>query len=396
MYAPSLMADIVVQPLEEKYLAGFHTVRSLTYNNGDPIPAERQVMDSPGNKSFIARIGEEVCGACTILEMTATRGPALLKSAGVAGVAVLPELRKSGVGSTMMSWLVSHLRETDVPLASLYAFREPFYRKFGYEVVGKRLKVSCPTHRWPRIESDLPVRRLVPSDWMELHDCYRKFSHSRSGLNMRNEYLWLRVLGENRPLTIYAIGDPVEAYAVVSHQSSFWTTDHLSEVVWSTRRGYEGLISMLGGLAINKAGLSWFEPSDGPYYSRFLDAGVEVKVDRPVMFRVTDVPSALSQLVPHESISGTFSLEVNDSIEPANVGPWRVEFYDGKVEVTAETGSKPADLSMGIHAFTQAFLGEPGLTQLHANELIDVRSNEGLRHAMILMPDQATCCMDFF
>ena len=390
------MADIVVQPLEEKYLEGFHTVRSLTYNNGDPIPEERRVMDSPGTRSFIARVGDEVCGVCTILEMTATRGPALLKSAGVAGVAVLPELRKSGVGSAMMSWLVSHLRESGIPLASLYAYREPFYRKFGYEVVGRRLKITCPTHRWPRIESDLPVRRLKPSDWMLLHECYRKFSHTRSGLNMRNEYLWQRVLGENRQLTIYAVGDPVEAYAVVSHQSSFWTTDHLSEVAWSSRGGYEGLISMLGGLAINKSGLSWFEPSDGPYYTRFLDAGVDVKVDRPVMFRVTDVPAALSQLILDPSISGTFSIEIQDSIEPANIGSWKVEYFDGKVEVQRDYRSRPADLSMGIHAFTQAFMGEPGLTQLQANELIDVRSHEGLRHAKIIMPDMATCCMDFF
>jgi len=390
------MSEIVVQPLEEQFLDGFHLVRSLTYNNGDPIPPERRGIESPGMRSFIARSGDKVLGVCTVLDMTATRGQALLPCAGVAGVAVLPEMRKSGVGSAMMSWLVNHLRETGTPLSSLYAFREPFYRRFGYEIAGRRLKFSCPTHRWPKIRSDLPVYRLTPNDWEQLIDCYSAFAHSRSGLNVRTQSQWQRVLGENRQLTIYAVGQPVEAYAVVSHQTQFWSTDHTSEIAWSTRRGYDGILEMLGGLAINKEGLSWFEPSDGPFYNHYMDAGIDVKLERPIMFRVTDVETSLRSLRPDPVAVGEFVAFIEDRTVHSNNGSWHVRFGDGDVHVEKVSDDHEWDFKMSVQSFAQAFLGEPGLADLAGQGSIDISTPKALQSALSLMPTQSTYCMDFF
>jgi len=387
------MSDILVRPVEEKDDEGLYAVWSLTYNNGDPIPDERRVH-KPGSRTFVAELNGKIAAACNVLDLTATRGNAVLACGGVAGVAVLPELRRSGVGSAMMTWLVSHLRDTNTPLASLYAFREPFYRKFGYEVAGRRQKVVCPTNRWPKLESTLPVRRLTPKDWELLVDCYKAFAHSKSGMNIRTEQQWQRVLGENRQLTIYAVGEPVEAYAVVSHVTNFWTTDHISEVAWSTRRGYEGILAMLGGLAINKTGLDWFEPSDGPFYTDYLDQGVEVTLDRPIMFRTTDVPAAIRGLKPEESRSGEFVLKIRDRIVHANDGPWHVRFADGKVEVTPSSATP--DLELDVRHFAQAFLGEPCLSQLVALDRVQVSSAAALSAAQQLLPAQSVYCMDFF
>ncbi len=389
------MPDIVVRPAEASDLDGLDVVRSLTYNNGDPIPLERRERVVKGVQSFVADQGGQIVGACEVLDMTANRGEAVLRCGAVAGVAVLPEARKSGVGSLMMSWLVGHLRETGVPLASLYAFREPFYRKFGYEVAGKRLKITCPTNRWPRLESQLPFHRLTPADWRDLVDCYNLFAATRSGVNMRTERQWKRVLGENRQLTIYAVGEPVEAYAVVSHVTAFWTTDHLSEIVWSTRRGYEGLMCMLGGLAINKTALSWFEPSDGPFYSDYMDQGVSVAVERPIMFRVTDVPAALQALKPPKDLMGSFSFAVSDYLVEENRGPFNVNFSDGSVQVDFEPTASP-DFSLDIRNFAQALLGEPNLGDLMRQGRVDVFDEQGFAEASQLLPSSSVCCLDFF
>ena len=396
MYAHESMSQIVVQPLDEQHLAGYHTVLSLTYNNGDPWPTDKKIANLPETRSFVALEDGMVSGVCTILEMTATRGNAVLSSAGVAGVAVLPEKRRSGVGSALMSWLVRYMRESGFPVSSLYAFREPFYRKFGYEVAGKRLKITCPSHRWPKLQESLPIRRLGPQDWRELIACHEAFAHRRSGVSLRTEFLWQRVLGENRPLTIYAAGDPVEAYAVVSHQSSFWSTDHLSEVAWSSRAGYETLFSMLEGLAINKQGLSWFEPSDGPFYTRFLDAGVEAKVDRPVMYRINDVEAALSALQPSKDLAGSFSLRIDDQLISENCGPWQVEYQGGHTSVTRLALDVHCDLAMDVRAFSQAYLGQPDLVELFNAELVEIQNPKALEAATSLLPPSAVCCMDFF
>jgi predicted acetyltransferase len=212
---------------------------------------------------------------------------------------------------------------------------------------------------------------------------------------MRSEWQWKRVLGENRQLTIYAVGEPVEAYAVVSHVTAFWTVDHISEVIWSSRRGYEGLLSMLGGLAINKTALTWFEPSDGPLYSDYLDQGVTASLERPIMFRVTDVKSALEALKPASHMSGRFSLQVYDNVIAANESQFQIEYSSGKVQVSASADGN-ADVSLDIRNFAQAFLGEPGLQNLVRLERVEVGDEERLADACALMPSQSVYCTDFF
>jgi predicted acetyltransferase len=388
------MPDILVRPAESRDDEGMYLVWSLTYNNGDPYPPERRGRNASGSVNYVAEYQGRIAAACTVLNLTASRGMGTLACGGVAAVGVLPELRRTGVGSALMTQLISHFRENGVPLASLYAFREPFYRRFGYEVAGKRLKIVCPIVRWPKVKSDLPVRRLAPSDWEQLEACYSSFARKRSGLNMRTQPQWMRVLGENRPLTIYAVGEPVQGYAVVSHVTNFWTTDHISEIAWSTIEGYEGLLATLGGLGINKTALSWFEPSDGPFYTDFLDQGIEAVLDRPIMFRVNDVASSLRGLKPNESLSGEFVVQVHDDIVTGNNGPWNVKFRSGRVEVD-QTATGP-DFELDIRHFAQAFLGEPSLSQLAEASRVKVYSEAGYRAACDLMPPQATYCMDFF
>ena len=191
-------------------------------------------------------------------------------------------------------------------------------------------------------------------------------------------------------------GDSVKEAAIRANVTAFWTTDHISEIAWSTRRGYEGLLDMLGGLAINKTALSWFEPSDGPFYTDYMDQGVSVTVERPTMFRVNDVPAALRSLKPDPELKGEFTLSIGDLIVPENVGPWRVTYSDGKVEVEKLSSRPSVDLQMQVRHFAQAFLGEPSIGQLVSVGNVEVQSTEGLLAASRLLPAQSVCCMDFF
>lgn len=378
------MIPIVVRPVEERTLEGYQAVGSMTYNDGlvTELPAPRF-----GVERYVGLVGDEVVGICSILPMNATRGAATVPCGGVGSVAVAPERRRGGVGQGMMDGLVRLLRERDVPLASLYAYREPFYAKSGYAVVGKRLRLTAPVHRLPRVEPELPVRRLTPADWAVLAPCHAAYAHARSGVHVRGEAMWARVLNENRPLAIYAAGDPVEGYVAVSHKTEFWTEQGLSEVVWSTPRGYRGCLELMRQIAINKTSVGWYEPSDSPYYALYLDQGVEAKVERPAMFRVNDVPAALRLLRP--TAEGETRLFVRDDVVPENEGPWHVRFSPEGVAVEPCEGH---DVAMDVRRFAQAFLGEPSL-----DDLVRLGQVEGDASALArLLPPSPTICGDFF
>lgn len=383
------MPNTVVRPYEPNDEEGFFSVINVTYNDGLPVPPERRMVNFADR--YLAEVDGRVAGVFGVLPISATRGAATVPCGGVAGVAVAPDQRKGGIGLQMMGWLPRYLKQHGVPLASLYAFRETFYRKAGYEVCGQRLRLTVPSHRLPKVQSELPIQVLTPDHWQKLVSCYSKFAHERSGLHIRNEKMWLRVLAENKPLAIYALGDPIEAYVAVSHKVDFWVDQSVSEVVWSTRRGYEAAIAFLAQLGINKTSLSWYEPSDSPYLSRFMDQGVQVEVTRPIMFRMCDVVGGLQLLKP--TTEGSFTFSVVDPFVPENEGPWKVEFGGGEVRVTPAAS---ADFTMPIQQFAGAFLGAPGLATLVRQGLVDVANPMAVETALRLLPEQAVYCMDFF
>ncbi|MGV3619039.1 MAG: GNAT family N-acetyltransferase [Fimbriimonas sp.] len=384
------MAQVTVRPYEDRDEEGFFEVRALTYNDGLPI-LERGDW-RPNNERYVAESDGKIVGAFNVLPLTATRGPSTLRCGGVAGVAVAPDCRRGGVGGQMMRWYVNHARDQGVPMASLYGFRETWYRRFGYEVAGKRTRISCPTHRLPDVPCALDVRRLGWEDWAQLAPCYAEYAHARSGVNMREEeWQWKRVLAENKPLTIYAFGDPVEAYAAVSHSIAFWTDQHISELVWSTRRGYQAALSFLRQLGINKTAITWFEPSDSPFYAQYLDHGVEARIERPIMYRINDVVAAFRHLRPDGE--GAFRMRVTDDTIAANDRVWQVEFASGEVAVTP---GEDEDFVIDIRQLAQAFLGEPSLAELLRHGLVNVRRAGPLDDAMRLLPPSPTVCLDFF
>jgi predicted acetyltransferase len=362
----------------------------LTYNDGLPV-TDRDAWRLE-HERYVAEMDGKIVGAFNVLPITATRGASTLLCGGVAGVAVAPDCRRAGVGGTMMRWYVNHAREQGVPLASLYGFRETWYRRFGYEVAGKRTRIVCPTHRLPNVEGALDVRRLGWEDWPELAPCYAAFAHARSGVNTRAAaWQWKRVLAENKPLVIYAFGDPVEAYAAVSHSWSFWTEQHISELIWSTRRGYESALAFLRQLGINKTAISWFEPSDSPFYAQYLDHGAEARIERPIMFRVNDVPAALRTL--QTKSEGVFEVRVTDDVVPENDGVWRVEYSPSGVTVTPGTDE---DFTIDVRQLAQAFLGEPSLAELLRHGMVPVHHAGPVENALRLLTPSPTVCLDFF
>ncbi len=377
------MSEIVVRPYEPKDQEQTWHVRAMTYNSGQPIPVEKQVYKTA--TPYVGEVDGRIVGTFVVMDMTCTRGrDAAWKTGGIAGVAVLPEARQTGVGNAMMRWALRHLRDNGYILAALYPFRESYYRKFGYEVCGLRYKITCPTTRLPRHKSKLPLRSIPNDQYGDLKPCYDAFARARSGMNLREDFHWGRMLGEKK--TIYAAGDPVEAYAVLEHDWQFWEEQPIVEFAWTSVRGYESILSLFGSVGINKTSLTWYEPSDGLMLARHCEQGVRFESEKPIMFRVLNFPAALESL----SVPGTgeFSVGVHDPEIPENDGPWQVCYAHGKSQVLRADST---ELRFEPQSMAQALIGQPSLDDLTRNGLVaDV---EAARRFLSPLP---TYCMDFF
>jgi len=377
------MSDIRVRPYEPKDQEQTWHVRAMTYNDGRPIPVEEQVYTT--STPFVGEVDGKIAGTFVIMDMTTTRGDrAAWRTGGIAGVAVLPEARQTGVGNAMMRWSLRYMRDNGYILAALYPFRQSYYRKFGYETCGLRVKVTCPNARLPKIRPELPVQLLAKEDYGQIRDCYNAFSRARAGMNLREDFHWGRVTGGTR--AIYAAGDPVEAYAIVEHDWQFWLDQPVAEFAWTTVRGYDAILSLFASIGINKSSVSWYEPADGLMLARHDDQGVTYESEKPIMFRVIDFRGALAQMSCAES--GEFSVAIHDPDLPENDGPWQVCYADGKTRVIK---SNEAELRLDHHAAVQVLLGQPSLADLARNGIAN-----DLEAAQRLLPPLPVYCMDHF
>jgi len=365
-------------------------VWSPTYRDNKPVEIE---PDKPRHdEAFAARIDGRIVGAFASLPMLVTRQQAELTCAGIAGVAVMPHERQHGVGKAMMEHGIRHYRDAGYDLASLYAFSEKFYRKFGYEVAGYKYGIKVDMGRFPRFDLSLPATKLSAADRDQIKACYEAFAKKRSGMNLRPENQWDRIIQLDSNKAIYTVGEPIEAYAIVTHDWNFWVEQKVDEFVWTTPKSYESILSVLSGIGINKTHLSWIEPSDSPFRAKYWDRGTELNAGSGyLMWRVLNVPQALSKLKPQHS--GSFTFEVVDEHFTENEGPWQVDFSPEGVTVQR---ANEAGFKLDIRQFSQAYMGEPSLLALAMNDLIDARSSADLQSASQLLTASSVCCIDAF
>ncbi|MBA4292944.1 hypothetical protein C0431_08215 [bacterium] len=332
----------------------------------DVFPEER--MTPLAFHRFVIGFVGEVAGFAAIVcdYPTFWRGQ-VVPCAGIGAVATLPEFRGGGIGQQMMDGVVGLCREAGSEISSLYGFREPFYRKSGYEACGWRWQIRCPVDQLPKVGGDLVVREIDPADVRELDDCYRGFARRFNGSCERIEAHWSRRLGK-KPPQIYAVGDPVEGY-LWCNPHGFWNELEIGEMTWTSARGYENLLGLIRTLAINKGKVSWCEPPESSFARIYLDGLVEMSRHRPSMFAVLDPGALLERL---EVDFGKFSFEFEGTT--VGMGP--------RVEISK-------------HQLIQALMGSPNLSEMV--RWGEVKGDAGaLAYLEMILSPMAVCCMEFF
>lgn len=339
--------------------------------------------------AFVAEVDGQVVGGYRQLEATFSWNGDGLWGAGIAGVAVSPAARHRGVGRALMEDSVRQMKEEGRVLAALYPFRSSFYQAFGYENCGCKLKITCPQHRLPTGDSTLETRRLTFADVAELEACHVRHAARYNGIWLRTRLQWEEELAS--PRRVYGVGEPVKGYLFFDKDAGFWVPGNLGELVWDSAEAYQALLGLMRSVAINKSALSWNEPSDSPFVASYVEQGVTVEMERPVMYRLLDAQAGLSRLRSRRPLS--FSLEVHDESLPENSGVLRVECGPEGCEVS-RGGS--VDLRLDIRRLTQAFMGEPSLSQLLDQGKVDVLNPTGADAAIEALPHRTVYCIDQF
>lgn len=168
----------------------------------------------------VIRRANQVLGGLVIYPMGQWFGGQTIPTAGIAAVGVAVEHRGSGVAAELMRQLLKELQAKDIPLSTLYASTQHFYRKVGYEPAGNACRFTVPTY------SLLPSGRLsicpVALTSQDIfYSLYRQRATATNGNLERHPAIWKRVLEPvDQAVYAYLIGDEnqPEGYIIFDQQ----------------------------------------------------------------------------------------------------------------------------------------------------------------------------------
>ncbi len=350
--------------------------------------AENESIDDDAKVYVGESAGKIVC-VFKVWEMELTFHGKTIPAGGLASVAVSPEARHLGVGGQLVRWSLNRLRNEGKLFSCLYAFRESYYRKFGFECCGSLIRIECPNHRMPRIEPKMPVRLVKPKEWKSLVQSYNKFAMRYNGMNIRTYTRWERTLGiEHDRAFVYAVGDPIEGFVCMNQIAKIFE-DQKAEICWTSPESYNEVISVLSGIGINRKLMKWYEPGDSPFLQAYADSDTNIQNLLPAMYRVLNVSKLLETMESEKE--GKFSIEITDPDIPENCGAFDVSFGEKTVVSKTET----TEIKMNVNRFAQAALGEPSLEELHQNGFVKA-SIDSIKTAKQLMPSRRVFLADFF
>lgn len=276
-----------------------------------------------------------------------------LGSAGIFGVATLPEHRVSGLASAALLQILREARARGTSLSALYPVVLRPYRKLGYELAGTYSEHRLNLDAIPDdLGEDLPrIEVLDPStDLDAMKAIYRSWASGHNGpVEPTDDGWWTRRILEpwgdeiSRAVVVRDDAGAVEGFAayrcrnVEGHLDvSFGIECDVFATI--TGRATRALLSYFRRFRGVGTWLEWNGPAEDPMAMLLPEQRISTPFRHRWMLRLLDVPAALSGR-GYPPVDADAELAVEDAQFPENAGPWRLTAREGVVQVERAEGS---------------------------------------------------------
>jgi predicted acetyltransferase len=348
------------------------------------------------DRTLVALAGEEIVATSGLISMRMAVPGAVVPTAGVTAVAVLPLHRRRGLLDRMMRAHLEaiHARGEEA-IAALWASEAGIYGRWGFGPATRVDELTIRT-RDARLLVPVPEARPHAGAPGELLDALRAVHAAvlpeRPGMIERGDQRWRGAIrdfeadregaGRLRALVFDDHGRPggYALFAVRKRETDRRPDDivELRELVAATPPASAALWAHLLGLALTRT-VHWpGAPDDAELVHMLAEPqAVTTQVGHGLFVRLVDVPRALTQRRYGAPVD--LVLDVEDEICPWNAGRWRV-VGDAEGARCRATGAEP-DLALGATELGAAYLGGTTLTSLAAAGRVEERTPGALAAA---------------
>ncbi len=299
-----------------------------------------------------------------------------VSTAGVAGVAVAPEYRGTGLARQVMTHLLSAARDRGAVVATLFRTAPALYRSLGFEQVAELVHGSLPTAALRGIRpASTGLRRALPIHADAVRAVYRAIAGAGSCLLTREGPAFDTqdgdLIGRFDGVTLAEDDTGVVGYACWNRGTGYGPPAALEvvELLATTGDGYRALLSAVAAFDAVTPTVHLRTSGDDPVHWMIPGAGWAVRDVQPYLLRVIDARAAIEARGWPVGASVDTVIELDDPVCPWNTGRYRLLISDGSGHVMSAQDADAATV-LDARALAVLFAGGVPVSMLRRTGLV--------------------------
>jgi len=322
----------------------------------------------PANYRVVRAAGRPV-GGLALLQMGQWFGGERVPMAGIGSLGIAPEWRGRGAASALLRGALTELRETGVPLATLFPSTLPVYRKSGVESAGSTLTYDLALGG---LNSRAPLDRVPveQDEWDTLAPIRDRWVRQDNGAVDRTPFLWQKILtpyGQQTYAYQIVRGDTPEGYLIYTQGDKGAPLQVLDWCVGSRDAGLTLFAFLAGDRAMAHSATLRAAPED-PLIHLLPEQFYTVRRAQTWLLRIVDAAGALRARGYHPALTAELHFAIEDDLLPANAGNIVLRIANGRGQV--EPGGC-GHLRLDIRALAPLYTGYLAASQLAAIGALD-------------------------
>lgn len=283
----------------------------------------------------------------------------------VTSVCTYPEYTGHGIMKQLMRKSLEHMRDKKQPLALLFPYSIPLYRKMGWEIISNKIVYSVKDRQIPTQTTAPGYVRRVSWENEDFRNLHSQFASATHGCLFRNALAWEEYWRWAEDDTVVAIyyassGTPC-GYMVYLIKDDIM---HIKEMIYLTHEAQNGLweyIRAHDSMIDEVRGSSY---SSEPIAFELEDGDIRETIKPYIMGRIIDIEQFFSayRCAP-ASNHAVITFEVEDPFLPWNNRVLTVCFHKGMCSLTEAPTHHRVRLS--IATLTTLLLGYKTAVKLH-------------------------------